>query len=405
MSPILQTFANGSVRGWAYSLGESAWISRTNTNEGSRTLYTASIAVNSDYVYTGWQFYASAQAGFHAIGVINKKTGVVTAVKNTYQDQAGYYTRVSTNNSKLVFGSNFRVGISPNGTPAPTSGRSYSGNGANTYVAIASDNSFYSTQASNSTFSPIVKFDSSCNVVWSKQINQNGSNPTSICVDASDNVFVTNNALIVKVNSSGVTQWTRQTNNGSDYSFVAADSSDNVFYAQFTFNGTAHMAKYNSAGTIQWSKTFGSAPPIGLAADASGNSYVHIYDSTLGRTVIKFDPAGNVMWQRRVSTSVGSLSFFRNSLTVDKTSYYFGAYIGAVNGVVVKLPLDGSKSGTYNINGETWTIDAGSIPVSNGGISENNPNVGVFTYTPTTSSVAWSLTDNTNFSQGPIKIL
>ena len=129
--------------------------------------------------------------------------------------------------------------------------------------------------------------------------------------------------FIVKYNSSGTKQWTKQDGNsfGVNAQGVATDSSGNVYVTGRTYgllygNTYAGMndlfvVKYNSSGTMQWTKTYGSnhgdIARGGVATDSSGNAYVAGYtkggldSNTLAGTanddedyfIVKFDSNGN----------------------------------------------------------------------------------------------------------------
>jgi len=95
--------------------------------------------------------------------------------------------------------------------------------------------------------------------------------------------------FVVKYNSSGTWQWTKQ--NGTDRydeaRGVATDSSGNVYVTGYTEGGLdgntsagkadLFVVKYNSSGTKQWTKQLGTSSydnAIGVATDSSGNVYV-----------------------------------------------------------------------------------------------------------------------------------
>lgn len=96
--------------------------------------------------------------------------------------------------------------------------------------------------------------------------------PVSLAVDASQNVFVcgeitTNNAILIKHNTSLVQQWTKTFTTGGRtwFSSIATDVSGNVYVSGAGFNTTASryrtiVRKYNSAGALQSSYSSGNLP-------------------------------------------------------------------------------------------------------------------------------------------------
>ena len=136
-------------------------------------------------------------------------------------------------------------------------------------------------------------------------------------VDSWDNIYVTgytqggldgsnpggnvpNDLFVVKYNSSGTKQWTKQlgTSSGDRAYGVAVDSSGNVYAAGYTagaLDGSnagsydLFVVKYNSSGTRQWTKQLGTSGDDranGVAVDSSDNIYVtgYTYGSLDGNT-------------------------------------------------------------------------------------------------------------------------
>ncbi len=109
-------------------------------------------------------------------------------------------------------------------------------------------------------------------------------------------------AFLTKYNSTGTKQWSRiwgSVNGDPSYS-VSVDSDGNIYVSGYTLgefdgqtnagNSDSFLTKYNSAGTKQWSKIWGSASTDSgnsVSVDSSGNCYV------AGQTAGEFDGQTN----------------------------------------------------------------------------------------------------------------
>ena len=95
--------------------------------------------------------------------------------------------------------------------------------------------------------------------------------------------------FLVKYNSSGTKQWTKQLgSSGWDWgNGVTTDSSGNIYVTGYTNGGLdgntnsgygdIFLVKYNSSGTKQWTKQLGTSSSDsgnGVTTDSSGNIYV-----------------------------------------------------------------------------------------------------------------------------------
>lgn len=147
---------------------------------------------------------------------------------------------------------------------------------------------------------------------------------TAIAVDGSGNVYVTgySQTLVltnydyatVKYNSAGVQQWqVRYNGTGNDYdraNAITLDATGNVYITgkSVGVGSTAEDAvtiKYDNSGVSQWTARY-NGPSNGydegkaLAVDAAGNVYITGYSFTTGVNndylTIKYDPTGAQEW-------------------------------------------------------------------------------------------------------------
>ncbi|HEY2580797.1 MAG TPA: cadherin-like beta sandwich domain-containing protein [Mucilaginibacter sp.] len=111
--------------------------------------------------------------------------------------------------------------------------------------------------------------------------------PFSIAIDASNNIYTTNNSTgdLTKFNSAGTAVFTVNTGD-IQASEVAVDALGNIYISQFTANS---VLKYNPTGTLLAVIT-GFSDPYGIAFDASNNAYVANYFSG---NIIKIDTGAN----------------------------------------------------------------------------------------------------------------
>jgi hypothetical protein len=116
--------------------------------------------------------------------------------------------------------------------------------------------------------------------------------------------------LTIKYNSSGSRLWTRTfeyvpTNGYNEYGkFSEIDNSGNTYVAAQLETSEVFLLKYNSSGTLLWSKSYGATPSYyrvdDLTIDRNGNTYMNINSDTLGydyRIIVKHNSSGTRLYR------------------------------------------------------------------------------------------------------------
>lgn len=237
----------------------------------------------------------------------------------------------------------------------------------------------------------VAKYDSAGTLSWQRRLSGTNTDVTyGGRVTTSGDVFicgytrsgsVTNNAaFLAKYNTSGTIQWqTHLYTSGKNANFydVAVDTSGNIYAVGDTdvvnANSDILIAKFNSSGTVQWQRRFGDAARpnagFGITTDSANNVYVcgHTWNaSNLDQiTIVKYNTSGTLQWQRRVRTPTGTNTSYqikcdsRDNIIV--FGYSTGAGAGSADCFIMKIPNDGTLTGTYSLAGVNFTYDTPSF--------------------------------------------
>jgi len=206
------------------------------------------------------------------------------------------------------------------------------------------------------------------------------------CCPSNMGYYFTYDMFLMKYNSSGTRQWSRLLgasggNSNTSYSNETAyvgnlivDSSGNSY---FTFAGSSSidstteygsndifLAKYDTVGTKQWVKSFGTSgedTPTGFAKDSQGNFYITGFTtgsfggySNLGQSdtfIIKTNSSGNLQWVKQFGSSGYELA---TVITIDSDNFLYvsGYTSGSIDGktnlgsydiFLMKFDSDGNK--------------------------------------------------------------
>jgi hypothetical protein len=204
----------------------------------------------------------------------------------------------------------------------------------NVYVTGGTSHGLDGNTSAGSNDLFVVKYDSSGAKQWTQQLGTSTLDyANGISTDSSDNVYVTGltfsgldgeghagqtDIFIVKYDSSGVKQWTRQLGTSSYDSGhgITTDSSGNIYATGATTGGLdgysnvggsdLFVVKYDSDGIKQWTQQLGSVDQengLGITSDPSDNIYVTGWtagrldvDAKVGEgdaIIVKYDTYGN----------------------------------------------------------------------------------------------------------------
>jgi len=242
----------------------------------------------------------------------------------------------------------------------------------NVYVTGSTNGGLDGNTSSGSGDITLVKYNSSGTKQWTKQLGTSNSEwGNDVTTDSSDNVYVTGTTyggldgntssggrdiILVKYNSSGTKQWTKQLGTtSSDYGYsVTTDSSGNIYVTGWTDGGLdgntnsggldIFLVKYNSSGTKQWTKQLGTSSwdeGRGVTTDSSDNIYVtgKTWGELDGNTnsgkedifLIKYNSSGTKQWTKQLGTSSGD---YGNDVTTDSSDniYVTGYTEGGLDG-------------------------------------------------------------------------
>ncbi|MCC6390308.1 MAG: hypothetical protein IT167_06880 [Bryobacterales bacterium] len=162
-------------------------------------------------------------------------------------------------------------------------------------------------------------------------------------------------AFLLKYDSNGNVQWTRQFGTASDEAAWAVAAGNNVYvigethgaFPGQTNSGLADLflRKYDSAGNLLWTRQYGTAGDDYAGSLILDGSSIYIAGYTTGSlegpnagnvdaVLVKFDRNGNLIWARQFGTSGTDYGY---TVAVDGTGVYvagetFGALTGQIAG-------------------------------------------------------------------------
>ena len=292
-----------SMLGAAGAGGDSYWISSIASNSFMKTPKGEDVVIDSsDNIYV-----------------------VAETTQSGSNTQKGALVKYSTDGEVLW-------AVTYNGSSTATNTRFHT-------VRVDSNNDIICCGQDTGNF-VVCKYNSSGSLTYQKKTQDYFGTPIGMSLDSSDNIyFVTDTSYLVKLNSSGVFQFSRLLSHGSSYvglQDMTIAASGNIYVCGQTNaspigpNVGAFLAKYNSSGTLQWQRgyggTTGSEYAYGVALDGSENIY------TTGR-MTSFGAGSNDTFVIKHNSS-GTLQFTK-TLGGGVTEYGFGMAVDANDNVLM----------------------------------------------------------------------
>ena len=265
----------------------------------------------------------------------------------------------------------------------------------------------------------IVKYNSSGTLQWQRIVSGGTDNQgKDIKVDSSGNIYIVgytrtnatyHDLLVMKLDSSASILWQRSvttTSNEDDQGHaLAIDDSGNVYVTGQASDGNVKCftAKFNSSGTIQWQRTLDGSTQHdqghGIAVDSSGNVYITGFGAwTSSKSyeilIAKYNSSGTLQYQRTLGGGGGTYES-AEGMVIDSSGNLHIVAWQAYNGdgsYIIKLPSDGSLTGSYSTPGYTLTYAASSLTGANSSLSSSATSHTISTSSLTDS--AGSLTDS-----------
>ena len=219
--------------------------------------------------------------------------------------------------------------------------------------------------SSTTTLMMIAKLNSFGTLQWAKSIDEGRYNfleMASLSVDKSTgdiylagetrDSFSVSAGVAIKINSSGTLQWAKELYDPSLPVRIyggTLDSSNNLYLIGFQSASIQIINKINSSGNIVWQRQVSSGYLKRAVTDSNNNLFVTLSGAGGSYTdILKFDSNGNLLWQRRILGYGDVLEYLQPSVSSEGDFFLPGSRVdGAFASAMIKLPGDGSLTGTY----------------------------------------------------------
>jgi hypothetical protein len=281
----------------------------------------------------------------------------------------------------------------------------------NIYVTYC--NNFDAGCCNTADISFAAKYTPSTNtVVWRKQLYNDGLIVQDQAIDSSGNLWIVgigSGDQLIKIVTSTGTKTDQRFPNSRPYA-VAVDSSGNKYVTNASKITSTYfnLMKINSAGSIVWARKIFSGYGGGTKkVIVGGDGYIYMVGNMAVNNVpdrrgfiVKYDSSGTIQWQRNyynaspyssVATSVGLMGCIYTATGL--------AIVGQIPKsttntssvcTIALLPLDGSGTGSYTVNGSNITYAAATYTES----ADTDATITASAYGEATASASSSYTNS-----------
>jgi prepilin-type N-terminal cleavage/methylation domain-containing protein len=271
----------------------------------------------------------------------------------------------------------------------------------------------------------LAKYDSSGTLSWNKTWGGAGIDVANMITQTSDGGYAMsgqttsygaglNDAFLNKYDSSGTLSWSKTWGGAAaDYSYALKQASDGGYViagATASYGAglnDAFLNKYDSSGTLSWSKTWGGAAAdaaMGLTKTTDGGYVTTGYTASYGAGVndaflAKYDSSGTLSWSKTwggvndeygygpVQTSDGGY------IVAGQTTSYGG---GSADVFIIKYKADGTmqncsssmcRSVSPSVSNPAASVASPAASVSSPAASVSSPSPTVTTPSPTNTTI------------------
>ncbi len=280
------------------------------------------------------------------------------------------------------FGNNTLEEFSSSGVLLQTVG---TGNNSTPWILAidGNNNVFVGGFGSNGSSDSVQEFSSSGAPILT--LSDGISDPTSLAVDSSGDIFIANTSIntVEEFSASGALLLTIYTGDGSSPSSVAVDLSGNIWVAD---QGNSTVQEFAPDGTLLETLSNGINNPSSITVDASGRVWVANYGNN---TVQEFE-VSPLLSGAAYSAATGQLTLTGNNLTNLAAEYvvYDFSLIGD-GGKVFQLTRGSTILGTPTGNTVILQLSAGDQLAIDGLLNKNGTVANDGTAYSLSASVGW----------------